>query len=104
MDHAILWVASFTLYKLGTKNLPMATIFLKLVSKRRPEDIFNFKPCIVLNLVYVCQEDHYFHCFHNHSRFTDNVREVPESVPYVISIYETKRLELSNWRIETKQK
>ena len=71
MDHAILWAASFTLYKLGTKNLPVATIFLKLVSKRRPEDIFNFKPCIVLNLVYVCQEDHYFHCFHNHSRFTD---------------------------------
>ena len=31
------WAASFTLYKL-------ATIFLQLVAKRRPEDFFNFEP------------------------------------------------------------
>ena len=38
-----LWVASFTLYKLVTKNLQMATIFLQLVAKRRPEDFSNFE-------------------------------------------------------------
>ena len=40
-----LWAASFTLYKLATKNLHLATIFLQLVAKRRPEDFFNFEPC-----------------------------------------------------------
>ena len=36
--------ASFTFYKLATKNLRLATIFLRLVAKRRPEDFFNFEP------------------------------------------------------------
>ena len=40
----LLWAASFTLYKLATKNLHLATIFLQLVAKRRPEDFFNFEP------------------------------------------------------------
>ena len=39
-----LWAASFTLYKLATKNLHLATIFLRLVATRRPEDFFNFEP------------------------------------------------------------
>ena len=34
--------ASFTLYKLATKNLHLATIFLQLVTSRRPEDFFLF--------------------------------------------------------------
>ena len=33
------------IYKLATKNLHLATIFLQLVAKRRPEDFFNFEPC-----------------------------------------------------------
>ena len=40
-----LWAASFTFYKLATKNLHLATIILRLVAKRRPEDFFNFEPC-----------------------------------------------------------
>ena len=39
-----LWAAPFTLYKVATKNLHPATIFLQLVAKRRPEDFFNFEP------------------------------------------------------------
>ena len=44
--------ASFTFYELATKNLRLATIFLRLVAKRRPEDFFNFgerikKRCLV---------------------------------------------------------
>ena len=45
--------ASFTLHELATKNLHLATIFLQLVAKRRPEDFFNFEPwsySIVLTL------------------------------------------------------
>ena len=38
------WAASFTLYKLATKNLHLATIFLQLVAKRRPENFSNFEP------------------------------------------------------------
>ena len=34
------------IYKLATKNLHLATTFLQLVAKRRPEDFFNFEPCI----------------------------------------------------------
>ena len=41
--------ASFTLYELATKNLHLATIFLQLVAKRRPEDFFNFEPCFNLD-------------------------------------------------------
>ena len=33
------------IYKLATENLHLATIFLQLVAKRRPEDFFNFEPC-----------------------------------------------------------
>ena len=40
-----LWAAPFTLYRLVTKSLHLATIFLQLVAKRRPEDVFNFEPC-----------------------------------------------------------
>ena len=40
-----LWAASFTFYKLATKNLHLATIFLQLVAKRRRKDFFNFEPC-----------------------------------------------------------
>ena len=29
---------------MATKNLHLATIFLQLVAKRRPEDFFNFEP------------------------------------------------------------
>ena len=36
--------ASFTFYKLATKNLNLVTIFLRLVAKRWPEDFFNSKP------------------------------------------------------------
>ena len=32
------------IYKLATKNLHLATTFLQLVAKRRPEDFFNFEP------------------------------------------------------------
>ena len=39
-----LWAASFTYYKLATKNLHLATTFLRLVAKRRPKDFFNFEP------------------------------------------------------------
>ena len=39
-----LWAASFTFYKVVTKNLHLATIFLRLVATRRPEDFFNFEP------------------------------------------------------------
>ena len=35
----------YTIYKLATKNLHLATIFLQLVTKRRPEEFFNFQPC-----------------------------------------------------------
>ena len=45
MDHAILWAASYTLYKRATKNLHLVTIFLQLVAKRRPKDFFNLEPC-----------------------------------------------------------
>ena len=41
------WAASFTLYKLATKNLHLATIFLQVVAKRRPENFVNFKPCLI---------------------------------------------------------
>ena len=41
------WAASFTLYKLATKNLHLATIFLQVVTKRRPENFVNFKPCLI---------------------------------------------------------
>ena len=44
-----LWVASFTLYKLATKNFHLATIFPQLVAKRQPEDFFNFEPCFNLD-------------------------------------------------------
>ena len=37
-----LWVASFTWYKLATKNLHLVTIFLQLVTERQPEDFFEF--------------------------------------------------------------
>ena len=37
--------ASFTFYKLATKNLHLATIVLQLVAERRPDDFFNFEPC-----------------------------------------------------------
>ena len=37
----------FTLYKLATKNLHLATIFLQVVAKRRPENFVNFKPCLI---------------------------------------------------------
>ena len=40
-----LWAASFTFYKLATKTLRLATIFLWLVAKRRPEDFFDLEPC-----------------------------------------------------------
>ena len=39
LDRAILSAASFTLYKLETKNLHPQ------VAKRQPEDFFNFKLC-----------------------------------------------------------
>ena len=39
-----LWAASFTWYKLATKNLHLVTIFLQLVTERQPEDFFNFEP------------------------------------------------------------
>ena len=44
-----LWAVSFTYYKLATKNLHVATTFLRLVAKRRPEDFFNFEPwgCLI---------------------------------------------------------
>ena len=42
MDHAILWAASFTLYKLATENLHLATISLQFVAKRWPEKLFLF--------------------------------------------------------------
>ena len=38
----MVWAASFTLYKLATKNLHLATIFLQLVASRRREDFFLF--------------------------------------------------------------
>ena len=41
------WAASFTLYKLATKNLHLATIFLQVVAKRRPENFVYFKPCLI---------------------------------------------------------
>ena len=37
--------ASFTFYKLATKDLHLVTIFLQLDAKRRPEEFFNFEPC-----------------------------------------------------------
>ena len=43
---------SCIIYKLATKNLHLATIFLQLVAKRRPEDFFNFEPCLVWTLHY----------------------------------------------------
>ena len=43
--------ASFTLYELATKNLYLATIFLQLIAKWRPEDFFNFEPCISYPLI-----------------------------------------------------
>ena len=46
ISEASLRAASFTLYELATKNLHLATIFLPLVAKRRPEDFFNFEPCV----------------------------------------------------------
>ena len=33
------------IYKLATENLHLATIFLQLVAKRRPDDFFNLEPC-----------------------------------------------------------
>ena len=41
------WAVSFTLYKLATKNLHLATIFLQVVAKRWPENFVNFKPCLI---------------------------------------------------------
>ena len=40
---------SCIIYKLATKNLHLATIFLQLVAKRRPEDFFNFAPWMLVN-------------------------------------------------------
>ena len=40
---------SSIIFKLVTKNLHLATIFLQLAAKRRPEDFFNFEPCLVMN-------------------------------------------------------
>ena len=40
---------SCIIYKLATKHLHLATIFLQLAAKRRPEDFFNFEPCLVMN-------------------------------------------------------
>ena len=42
-----LWAASFTFYKLATKKLHLATIFLWLDAKRRPADFFNFEPWFI---------------------------------------------------------
>ena len=36
---------SCIIYKLATKNLHLSTIFLQLVTKRRPGYFFNFEPC-----------------------------------------------------------
>ena len=47
ISEALTTSCAFTLYELATKNLHLATIFLQLVAKRRPEDFFNFEPCIV---------------------------------------------------------
>ena len=44
MDRVMLWAASFTVYKLATKNLHLATIFLQLVAKRWPEDYLILGP------------------------------------------------------------
>ena len=46
--------ASFTFYKLATKNLNLATIFLRLVATRRPEDYFNFEPRVSEKLSPLC--------------------------------------------------
>ena len=53
-----LQAASFTLYKLATKNLHLATIFLQLVAKRRPEDFFNFEPCVIKTSITYWREVH----------------------------------------------
>ena len=39
------FIIFFLLYKLVTKNLHLATIFLRLVAKRRLKDFFYFEPC-----------------------------------------------------------
>ena len=38
MDITILWIESFTLYKLASKNLHLATTFLQLVAKRHSNE------------------------------------------------------------------
>ena len=40
------------LQKLPTKNLYQAANYLQLVTKRRPEDFFNFEPCMLLMNLY----------------------------------------------------
>ena len=55
----ILWAASFTLYKLTTKNLHLVTIFLQLVTRRRPEDFLILSPVLWnLKLFEVCSGSH----------------------------------------------
>ena len=49
-----LWAASLTLwYKLATKNLHVATIFLQLIGKRWPEDFLISSPVILLLLLII---------------------------------------------------
>ena len=45
MDSTILWAASFKLFKPTTKNVHLATIFLRSATKRQPF-FFNFEPWI----------------------------------------------------------
>ena len=52
MDCAILCVASFTSYKLATKNLHLPTMFLQSVTERQLEESFNFKPCQIQELAH----------------------------------------------------
>ena len=56
----ILWAASFTLYKLTTKNLHLVTIFLQLVTKRWPEDFLILSPVLwnLKLLKFVCPGFH----------------------------------------------
>ena len=46
MGRPILWAASFTSYKLATKNLHVVTAFLQLVAKRHPEDNLVSSPVL----------------------------------------------------------
>ena len=60
IDYTILWAASFTLYKLTTKNLHLMTIFLQLVTRRRPEDFLILSPVLwnLKLLKFVCPGSH----------------------------------------------